>query len=376
MEHSGYRVAPLFVAPIIGIGVMLSIAVLPAAGQAWAIVPESSVVYEQPVAYFATGELVCGDICCDDPCGDVGSCDAYCGECPSCDLGDCCCDCGPRWKVRAGAIFLHRSRPGDDVLIENTVSGNPIETFSDFSFDMEAGPDVYVLRRGQRFDMDFRFFMVDEWSSQLNTETSPIWNFPWDPPLFGLGVADVTSVYRSRLYSSEVNARRCISRSWDVLAGFRYVQLDERVDVNADFGGNDALIWTETTNDLYGFQLGGDGVLWNRGGRIRFENTVKGGIYFNDAGSASGVNQNVGPAFGTEGEGNNTAFLGEYDIQAVYQLTCRTAIRAGYQLMFLEGVAVVSDQYPLQDVLDERSQVDVHGGPFYHGATVSVETTW
>lgn len=70
---------------------------------------------------------------------------------------------------------------------------------------------------------------------------------------------------------------------------------------------------------------------------------------------------------------NNTALLGEIGLFGVYQLTDAIAIRAGYQLMWLDGVALASEQVQTTNF---ATGTDVQGDVFFHGALIGVEARW
>ena len=72
---------------------------------------------------------------------------------------------------------------------------------------------------------------------------------------------------------------------------------------------------------------------------------------------------------------NNTAFLGEIGLVGVYQLTDTIALRAGYQLMWLDGVALASEQVQASNFATGTG-ADVHGDVFFHGALLGVEAQW
>ena len=64
---------------------------------------------------------------------------------------------------------------------------------------------------------------------------------------------------------------------------------------------------------------------------------------------------------------NHTAFIGELGLQARYQVTQGLALRAGYELLWLDGVAIAPAQYTNIQGIDSNATV------FYHGATVGME---
>ena len=69
------------------------------------------------------------------------------------------------------------------------------------------------------------------------------------------------------------------------------------------------------------------------------------------------------------------SFVGEIGLTGVYQWTDHIAFRGGYQVLWVEGIAVASDQLTAVDVLS-ASGINTDGGIFYHGALASIDFTW
>jgi hypothetical protein len=76
----------------------------------------------------------------------------------------------------------------------------------------------------------------------------------------------------------------------------------------------------------------------------------------------------------TENRGDVT-FVGEIGVTGAYQWTEHLAIRGGYQLLWIQGVAVASDQIPVVDVFAQTG-LNTNGNVFYHGALMSLDLTW
>jgi hypothetical protein len=294
------------------------------------------------------------------------------GDCAVCE-DDCCCP--PLWTVQAGAIILSRSSRSA-LLLEDTVTGDPLLDASDFNSPWAVGVEFAIRRQlDDCRALEVRYFQVDGWESQETITTSPIWNFPTDPPLFGLGVATIDASYATRLYSTEINLRRASSDWLTWLVGFRWVELYEDLALNADFGGNAALVEFTTANRLYGGQVGADAVLWDNGSALRVDGIFKAGLFGNASSQEFAVTQSIGPAFTAEDSQGELAFLGEINFVGVYQWTDNIALRGGYQLLWLEGIATAPDQVAALDVLG-ASGIDTTGSAFYHGALLGVEVAW
>ena len=76
---------------------------------------------------------------------------------------------------------------------------------------------------------------------------------------------------------------------------------------------------------------------------------------------------------------NHAAFLGEIGLQCKYQVTQRLLLKAGYEAMWLQGVALAPGQIQetqsqvIRPVNVQALGVNCDSGVFYHGATAGLE---
>ena len=103
-------------------------------------------------------------------------------------------------------------------------------------------------------------------------------------------------------------------------------------------------------NSLVGRQIGAATRVWDRN-RLLVECLLKSGIYNND--TRTNIDANEGSSLGGPGAFSHAAagvdsaaFVGEINLLATYQIRQRLALRAGYQLMWIDGVAMANDQIP------------------------------
>jgi hypothetical protein len=136
---------------------------------------------------------------------------------------------------------------------------------------------------------------------------------------------------------------------------------------------------TATTNNLYGFQIGAEGKLLERG-RFSIIVPVKAGVYDNNAQQATTVSVIFKQLAAGSASTNHAAFVGQTGLQCKYQLTNDLLLRAGYEAIWLEGVALapgqVQETYTTTNNLNNSVQalgVNCNSGAFYHGTTVGLE---
>ncbi len=293
-------------------------------------------------------------------------------------------DFQPRWSGTVGAIFLQRSRPVSTPFVINPVTGDNIIDPANFSFPSVGGLDVGAVRYGSWADIEFRYFGVNDWQAAQGPVFSPDgFGLPipgFDPSNFPLTIA---SRYVTSLNSVEVNLRRQVWPRWSLLAGFRYIGLDERLSffVGDSSLQNGSILGFNANNDLFGLQIGTEGILWAPGPRFRLETAVKAGVFANAARSSIGVNH-IGSGGGGDPDvtvwfgHDHTAFVGDVNLVGVYQFNNHWALRGGYQLLWVNGIAVASEQIHRLNLLDGDVGTNTSHGLFYHGALVGLEATW
>jgi hypothetical protein len=189
--------------------------------------------------------------------------------------------------------------------------------------------------------------------------------------------------YGSELHSADLGLVRCRDgaagcRSVEWMAGFRYVDLSETFGITGvrmiQGLPENGVYNVQTDNNLYGAQLGAR--LRRCLGRLSGEVTGKAGIYYNDASQNQFILDYPNTVVRDgRASGDHTAFLGEVNLSAIYQLTDVWGVRAGYNLIWIEGVALAPDQLDFSSATDV-TQLSSNGGLFLHGVNVGLEARW
>jgi hypothetical protein len=285
---------------------------------------------------------------------------------PAPDLCLPCDCCEPLWSVSAGAIFLHRSSCASLPVVSTfngtsfaaaaavTINTTPVIDAKDLTFPYAAGPEVDIVRHCVAgLDVEVRYFGVDSGRANAFAAAPPGTTFFFNQ--LGAPLGDITSSavnYGSRLDSVEVNL---IKPNCDAiispLLGIRWLQVHDSLLIHDTFntgvGGVDDYS-ALANNSLVGCQIGAACRLWDRE-KLCVDCLLKSGLYNNYL--RTDVSGNEGSAVGGPGAfsqaslGTNTAaFVGEIDLMATYQITCHLALQAGYQLMWIDGIALAPDQ--------------------------------
>ena len=128
-----------------------------------------------------------------------------------------------------------------------------------------------------------------------------------------------------------------------------------------------------TRNRLYGFQLGATAQLLSRS-RYNLDAFGKAGIFGNSSAQNSDFSTGI-VTVPAHGSGTNTAFIGELGTTGKMQLTDHLALRGGYRLLWLDGVALASDQLAASDFAN-GSGFNGSGNVVYQGAFAGFELAY
>ena len=238
------------------------------------------------------------------------------------------CYVRPQWTVWAGAIFLTRNSPNSQTLLSS--GGTPFFNAQQFNFGTSAGPDINFIRQGERFGVDFRYFQVNniQATRTIIPGLTPLQLELADPVNVGNDI--LSQSYGSSLQSVELNARRNVGANFAVLAGFRYISLQEdlrtRFDLPLDLFP--AINFdVDAINRLYGGQIGVDGTLWSAG-RFQLLSTAKAGVYGNTANNAARMSVFGDGDFSYGTSATTVSFVGDLNFSGVMQLTDHWACAA------------------------------------------------
>ena len=220
-----------------------------------------------------------------------GTCDQWC--------------VGPKWGVEAGGLMMSRD-DADWNRVVASVGGTP--TLVD-QFEYGPGGRVFVTGYNDSgYGLQIGYEGINDWDATLALDSGREIN------------------YQSRLNSVEMNFLPNVASPWKWAAGARYIQLNE------DFLDNQGLNRL-LENRLFGFQLGARRDAWQFGSRVTLQTYANAGIYHNkfrreDVDVASTVRRDL----------SEIAFAGEAGAAAAFRLNHCTALRAGYQILALDGV--------------------------------------
>jgi hypothetical protein len=278
----------------------------------------------------------------------------------------------PLWEVYAGAVVLTRAAPHRSRVIEDAATGNTLLNANSYDFNWSAGADIFALRRvdGDHIDAyDVRYFGLQSLAAPSSVTTAGAWRLPNDADTSA--AATIDTVFRSQLYSAEFNGRHYSTPALAFLAGMRWLQLNDQIIGNAD-AGTITEFRESTQNNLYGAQVG---FVWSRppeANPFSLVWTSKVGIFGNAA--RNHLNANCG-CLSNDSQGQ-LAFVGDVNLVGKYALGDHISLQGGYQLLWIGGVAVASDQFVVMQPSTTHDGINSRGGVFFHGAMASLNVNW
>ncbi|PQO48153.1 hypothetical protein C5Y93_00280 [Blastopirellula marina] len=345
----------------------------------------------------------CGGAGCGGCCGLTGG-GVYCGFSRGIgnawDLSNYGGRCAPRYfDVGFDATFF-TFEPGNNntVLTSQGGANNPVLDTQDSSFDYKGGGRLTLQRSafvGSYFE--FSYLGFGNWASSRSVTGpgnlfSPFSGFGTDPVAPGYAEVDSANLQSfetsNNFDSFEINLRRFFTspNCWlqsSYWAGFRYVRVaDDSIYLSS--GNTGGLIYeVDATNDMYGVQFGLDSTV-----RLttRWSVTAFGevGVYGTTATQKSTI------SFGNieineRASQSRASMVAEGGAMSTFRLHPRVTLRAGYQVVYVDGIALSSDSFnfqtggvsPLGTALANRPGVlNDNGNAIYHGPTVGMEYTW
>jgi len=305
-------------------------------------------------------------------------------------------------------MMLRREDAGDRIdFTSQGINGPIVLSTNDIDFDNEPSFRFSAMFQvGPGSNVEFTYFGLFYWDEQAevtdaNNELFSVFSDFGIEPVGGFAETDNSNLqridYESSFDSFEVNFRQrwmapnCrYQGSW--LAGARYFKLDEdfnyftQSQANIIIGPPDII--PELNNDIVvhnnmvGAQIGAD--LWMcvlPGLRVGGE--IKGGVFGNRVAVENTVTVNTGANPVVEDlSTNDVSFIAQADVMATYRLNYNWTLRGGYQFLFVEGVALATENFnpstPI--VLDPASTraglLNDDGNVFYHGWSIGAEFMW
>jgi hypothetical protein len=301
-----------------------------------------------------------------------------------------------------------------------TALGTEAFNSNQFQQGFSAGPNISLIYHGDSgYGAELSYFNILNQSTTkaIGPDSPANWLVMTAGPgnfLQTQDFADQAMAWTSttNLYNAEANGRFDLSSRVTMLAGFRWLQLNDNLQgtlTPADLtppawkqGCNPSNctlsqippnqitpgtpvpnyppFWnTSTMNNLYGVQIGVDAKTLELG-RFSLYGLIKTGIFDNNAEQSTGVSiqKQVYPSQATT---NHVAFVSEGGLKLKYQVIKGLALKAGYKVLWLDGVALAPGQIqetysfsaPGQPSTVRALGVNCGSSVLFQGATAGLE---
>ena len=298
-------------------------------------------------------------------------------------LGPAC----PRWTGQADVLLLWQGNvPATPLLTLQDPPNSVLLNGSQIPYVMGTGPRVALMFNIDKCSaIEANYFNAGNFSASRSIVAPAAGQMAWAAlGNYNVGNIDDAAVSTSgRIQSLELNWRRYNGRSFTWLAGFRWIEWNDSLAMTDNWNdGTGAGIDTlnaNTSNDLYGGQIGADAVLLTLFDTIRFNGVAKAGVYGNPNASATTTvgGDRIVPATYTA-TGSSTGFFGELGINGSIRLTEHLFWRAGYNFFWISGVATSLNQLQAVDLAAAPpvGPINLGGSVFLQGVNTGIELVW
>jgi hypothetical protein len=317
------------------------------------------------------------------------------GYCPDVCLKDPCC---PTWEAQVDALFLWQGNIPSRPLYVDTVTQAPVLDVNQLQNRAAIAPRYAIIyNRDECRAIEANYFQV--WGFNAARQVGPQLNADGNGAfqmndLAGLSydsIAGAQATSTAHIQSLEVNLRHRDGGIITWISGFRWVEWGQSLGIN------DVQYQTtpqpepdpplveqaydvfnvSTLNNLYGWQWGGDMMLWNSGRWLRINGVGKAGIYYNHQASQNTFYSDLNnPPVAVAASKDVVSFVGETGVNCSWSITNWLSFRGGYSLFWLSGVATPARQLSLTDLAAGTTAVNATGSVLIHGVTTGLEARW
>ena len=285
-------------------------------------------------------------------------------------------------KLQAGPLGLFRQGNDNITLVTDsfTPGGNELVNANDLNLSIAPGLDATLGGRYRMFGAEVRYFGIFEWSSSegpLDSAAGAV--IQYLDPIGNTAFPNIVNAeYDSNIHNIEVNLRWWPFDRLSILAGFRYLMLNEDLTIQQDIGPglNLSTHEIETANTLLGGHVGLEGVILRlkdaffQGDEINFGGWAKGGYFNNHIKTDITITQIVGSSFFADGSDNKGTFLCEGAVNVGYKITKNVAVDLRYQALWIQNVGLAPEQVPGSDpgvsggIASTKAQSVLYHGPW------------
>jgi len=293
-------------------------------------------------------------------------------------ITDRCC---PFWTAQVDALMLWQGNIPSRPLYADSASGATALDVRELQNIAAIAPRYSITyHRDECRALEINYFQM--WGFNASRTIGPSNGGYEMKNLLGLdyNAIDVATAESSaNIKSLEFNLRRSDGGSIRWISGFRWLEWGQQLGIGDTSAGTGTynLIGVSTLNNLYGWQWGGDMMLWNGGRWLRINGVGKAGVYYNhQALQNTFYSDGVAPDVALAKTVDTVSFVGETGLNASLSVTNWLALRAGYSCFWLGGVVTPAAQLGLTDLAAGTTSINRNGSVLLHGATIGLEARW
>ncbi|PHY00909.1 MAG: hypothetical protein CK530_10275 [Planctomycetaceae bacterium] len=293
-------------------------------------------------------------------------------------LGEAC----PRFVAQVDALMLWQGNIASRPLLANA-SGVTVLDANQAQTTMTAGPRYALFFNVDKCTtIEGNYFNVGSFVGEAPVVPAGIYTGIGLPAPLPTTATAYTLLTSGRFQSAELNGRRRTGGPVTLLAGFRWLEWNQQLQLTDSVTAPTTATTSQTGNDLYGGQLGIDLSVWNAGGPLTVNAIGKSGVFYNNAYQRTSDIISVGMVPTVRGPvaavAEQTAFFGEVGANSSLQLNSWLSWRLGYSLFWLSGLAIPANQLALTDLTSSppAATINTHGSVLLHGVTTGLEARW
>ncbi|MGV7219979.1 MAG: hypothetical protein ACQ9MH_00485 [Nitrospinales bacterium] len=173
--------------------------------------------------------------------------------------------------------------------------------------------------------------------------------------------------YDTNMISVELNLRRKLNQIFSMIAGARYVHLDDEMQLTSEDepGVNFGTHNIDGSNNLIGLQVGIDGAI-PVASELAVTGGVKGGAFINAASIDSRIADDVGASYQFDDTDVRGSTILDTNVALTWTADSNVNISLGYMMSLFSWVTTAGENYPQSNTAEEYQQHEsdhllVHG---------------
>jgi hypothetical protein len=286
------------------------------------------------------------------------------------------------WTAGVEVLAMNRDNSTDRVIVQDTDTLANLFNSEEMDLGWEAGGRARLKFMGSSgIAIEGVYMKTGTFDAENTVNGNNDLQIPF--PLAGVTVDFFGADQMNLRYTSSIESAECNViypfGNFQLLGGYRFFGIDEafRIQSRDDDDGDTSDYNTSVFNNLNGGQIGILGQ-WELLGLLFFDFDVKFGIF----GNATSQNQivrdlnNSVVVRNTTGKGEGAAYVTELGIRAVVPMGATFNITCGYNVFFMDRVALAPDQLDFTNNAASGTRIHQKGDLVMQGVTLGLNARW